>query len=490
MHGQLRLHGRRGHDYVGYAAHCAGTGEATDTNGCDAGSLPLGTRVHVRRGRQPGQCGHHRRRRDARVLVLADHAAARARRNPNTCAYNDLALVKVDAADVAQGEPVVPFWGGPVGIDTDGTAAGDQRLLLRQLQPPRRGRRALTQPGVSLGDDAARRLDPPASTPSTPGVPGDSGAASSMPTGNAVGTLSTLAIAPLPARTTSATSPTSSPTRRSTRGIAGLQLVNGTEPFTPCDVSTKRDRRRDRLGGLPAGSLRVMSARPHRDTSVAGVGAGAVLAATALVARAGHLGGRHRAGPRVRRRPRTARDLQRRSRATRDVARPIPARSDEEDEDAGLARITAVLVARDRAAGGARLPRWCWLLRWLRVRGAPRSAPTPAPTPGRVRGAPGHRRSWPPRRWSATPTSSWGCCVEGSPRNGIVACWHRFEVQAEAVGHRPAAVGDVGGVRAPGARPGRGRRARGARAVGAVPRGAVLRPRRSPRPHRATALTR
>src|SRR6187402_38281 len=31
--------------YVGYAAHCAGTGAATDTNGCDAGSLPLGTKV-------------------------------------------------------------------------------------------------------------------------------------------------------------------------------------------------------------------------------------------------------------------------------------------------------------------------------------------------------------------------------------------------------------------------------------------------------------
>src|SRR3954466_15290027 len=31
--------------YVGYAAHCAGTGQATDTNGCQAGSLPLGTPV-------------------------------------------------------------------------------------------------------------------------------------------------------------------------------------------------------------------------------------------------------------------------------------------------------------------------------------------------------------------------------------------------------------------------------------------------------------
>ena len=31
--------------YVGYAAHCAGLGEATDTNGCRARSVPLGTRV-------------------------------------------------------------------------------------------------------------------------------------------------------------------------------------------------------------------------------------------------------------------------------------------------------------------------------------------------------------------------------------------------------------------------------------------------------------
>ena len=34
-----------GNTYVGYAAHCAGQGEATDTNGCDTTSLPLGTKV-------------------------------------------------------------------------------------------------------------------------------------------------------------------------------------------------------------------------------------------------------------------------------------------------------------------------------------------------------------------------------------------------------------------------------------------------------------
>src|SRR4051794_36705673 len=36
--------------YVGYAAHCAGTGQATDTNGCQAGSLPLGTPVTFNEG--------------------------------------------------------------------------------------------------------------------------------------------------------------------------------------------------------------------------------------------------------------------------------------------------------------------------------------------------------------------------------------------------------------------------------------------------------
>src|SRR5689334_20427770 len=39
-----------GHVYVGYAAHCAGKGEATDTNGCHTASLPPGTRVRFARG--------------------------------------------------------------------------------------------------------------------------------------------------------------------------------------------------------------------------------------------------------------------------------------------------------------------------------------------------------------------------------------------------------------------------------------------------------
>ena len=42
---------------------------------------------------------------------------SRGETDENTCAYNDLALVKVDAADVSKVNPSVPFWGGPVGAE-------------------------------------------------------------------------------------------------------------------------------------------------------------------------------------------------------------------------------------------------------------------------------------------------------------------------------------------------------------------------------------
>src|SRR5689334_15929236 len=40
--------------YIGQAAHCSGTGAATDTNGCTAQSLPEGTQVQVTGASNPG----------------------------------------------------------------------------------------------------------------------------------------------------------------------------------------------------------------------------------------------------------------------------------------------------------------------------------------------------------------------------------------------------------------------------------------------------
>src|SRR4051794_21281676 len=88
--------------YLGQAAHCSGTGSATDTNGCTSASLPIGTRVDVSGASKPG------------TLVYNSWITMRAKResNANTCAFNDLALVKLNSADVGRVDPTVPGFGG------------------------------------------------------------------------------------------------------------------------------------------------------------------------------------------------------------------------------------------------------------------------------------------------------------------------------------------------------------------------------------------
>ena len=40
--------------YLGQAAHCSGTGSATDTDGCSSASLPVGTPVDITGASKPG----------------------------------------------------------------------------------------------------------------------------------------------------------------------------------------------------------------------------------------------------------------------------------------------------------------------------------------------------------------------------------------------------------------------------------------------------
>ena len=221
-----------GNTYVGYAAHCAGTGTATDTDGCQAGSLPLGTRVTFNEG---GSLIDEGTVVGKGTLVYSSWVTMHqlGTTNANTCAYNDLALVKVDAADVSKVNPSVPFWGGPTGIDTDGTAAGDRvwtygnsslRFGISQLSP---------HTGISLGDDAA---DGGWSHPLytvAPGIPGDSGSAFLSAGGKAIGVLSTLGLAPLPASNNIGDIAKELAFAQAHSGISGLTLVHGTEPFDP-----------------------------------------------------------------------------------------------------------------------------------------------------------------------------------------------------------------------------------------------------------------
>ena len=207
---------RGGDIYIGQAAHCSSTGAATDTNGCTAASLPLGTKVEVDGASVRGTLAYNS------WLTMQANGEA----DEETCRYNDLALVKLDPADVAKVNPSIPDFGGPTGVGT--AAAGEQvytygNSSLRQgvtLLSPKNGVVVESTPGG--WSYTAYTL--------TPGIPGDSGSAFLNKDGAALGTLSTVAIAPLPASNGVGDVGSEIAYARA-NGFDGLQLVNGTEPF-------------------------------------------------------------------------------------------------------------------------------------------------------------------------------------------------------------------------------------------------------------------
>jgi len=208
----------RGSDvFIGQAAHCAGTGAATETDGCDSGSLPLGTPVTISGATRPGSLAYS----SWIAMQNADEA------NPDACAYNDLALVKIDPADVSRVNPSVPAFGGPVGIGGP-SATGDNvfsygnsslRLGISKLSP-KQG--IVTE---TVGNGWSRTV-----YTATPGIPGDSGSGFLDAEGGAIGTLSTLAIFPSPLSNGVSDLERELGYARG-HGFPDLQLVNGTEPF-------------------------------------------------------------------------------------------------------------------------------------------------------------------------------------------------------------------------------------------------------------------
>ena len=216
-----------GRTYVGYAAHCAGTGAATDTNGCKTKSLPLGTRVRFARGATVATAGttvgHGTL---AYSSWLTEHRLGTD--DKQTCAANDLALVRVDSDDVSKVNPSVPIWGGPTGVG--GTPAqGDQVYSYGQssLRPttalsPKTGATVPRSYG-GWGFDVYT---------ATPGIPGDSGSGFLDADGRAVGVLSTIAIAPLPASNGVGSLARELNFAQDHSGIAGLHLVRGTVKFS------------------------------------------------------------------------------------------------------------------------------------------------------------------------------------------------------------------------------------------------------------------
>ena len=216
--------------YVGYAAHCAGTGGATETDGCDSGSLPLGTRVTFNTGGslldEGTQVGTGRLAYSSWLTMQRINE-----QNANRCAFNDLALVQVDNAFVDDVNPSVPFWGGPVGLDSNGTAAGD-RVYSYGNSSLRAGVEALSpKTGLSLGSTGGGWSHDVYTV--TPGIPGDSGSGFMNAQGRALGTLSTVQIAPLVGSNGIGDLANELAYANQHSGLSGLQVEPGTEPFSP-----------------------------------------------------------------------------------------------------------------------------------------------------------------------------------------------------------------------------------------------------------------
>jgi hypothetical protein len=144
--------------------------------------------------------------------------------DPDTCAYNDLALVEIDPAGV---NPSVPFFGGPTGIDTDGLTAGEPVFTYGNAHLGTLGPKV----GVS-GDEVGGGHSHEIYTLS-PGVPGDSGSAFLDATGAAVGQLSTLNLAPLPVSNGVGDIAKELAYAVANGGLGDVELALGTEPFDP-----------------------------------------------------------------------------------------------------------------------------------------------------------------------------------------------------------------------------------------------------------------
>lgn len=203
---------------LGYSAHCAGTDGSTATNGCDAGTQPTGTTsVEIEGADRPGTL----------VYSSWETMQDRGETDANTCQYNDFALVAVHPDDHDKVNPTIPFWGGPDALGAD-TAAAEKvytygnsslRLGIELLSP---------KEGYSLGQSGDGWNHPVYTV--TPGVPGDSGSAFLDGDGNAVGSLSTLALAPLPA-SNGVTDLALALAYANEHGDMDAELATGTTPF-------------------------------------------------------------------------------------------------------------------------------------------------------------------------------------------------------------------------------------------------------------------
>jgi hypothetical protein len=206
--------------YLGQAAHCSGTGSSTDTNGCTSGSLPVGTPVDVAGASKPATLVYN-----SWLTMQGDGES-----DANTCQFNDLALVKIDPADVPNVNPSVPGFGGPTGV---GSVGGLGSTVYSYGNSELRGGVTKLSPkqGVVFQNTGGGWSHEVYTL--TPGIPGDSGSGFMNGSGQAIGVLSTLELAPTPAANGVGDLAKEVAYMHSHSSFGAVDLVPGTEPFKP-----------------------------------------------------------------------------------------------------------------------------------------------------------------------------------------------------------------------------------------------------------------
>ena len=204
--------------YIGQAAHCSGTGGNTATDGCTSGTLPVGTQVDVTGASKPG------------TMVYNSWATMQANgeRNADTCAYNDLALIKLDPSDVAKVNPSVPGYGGPTGVGTVGSL-GDKVYSYGNSELRGGVTKLSPKKGVLIqnqGNGWSHNV-----LTVSPGIPGDSGSGFMNESGQAIGILSTLQLAPAAGSNGVGDIAKEIAYMHANSSFSGVNLVPGTEPF-------------------------------------------------------------------------------------------------------------------------------------------------------------------------------------------------------------------------------------------------------------------
>jgi hypothetical protein len=203
---------------IGMAGHCGSTAGNTQTNGCLAGTVPLGSEFTISGALKKGTMTYN---------AWAEMKVPTVETDQNRCRGNDFAMVSVHPDDWSRINPSLPFWGGPTGLAENVAVGSDLytygnsglRFGISQLSP-----KVEVKAGSSNGgwNHVVYAM--------SPGIPGDSGSGHVDNEGRAFGVTSTLILAPFPAGNGITDLKRSLDYARAKTG-RDYRLVNGTEAF-------------------------------------------------------------------------------------------------------------------------------------------------------------------------------------------------------------------------------------------------------------------